>query len=127
MIFHATNFIGNLLASIFKVMTFIHIYYLNTGHCLVKQHCATTVIAESAKFNRCYECIDGGSFLLLLNAPRALQEAQDIFGLDFDFEEFNQYGEDYEEALEEDSEVRGLVSSLQLVKINGFHLSQSWV
>ncbi|XP_038075728.1 transcription elongation factor SPT6-like isoform X2 [Patiria miniata] len=34
----------------------------------------------------------------------ALQEAQDIFGLDFDFEEFNQYGEDYEEALEEDSE-----------------------
>ncbi|XP_041456554.1 transcription elongation factor SPT6-like isoform X2 [Lytechinus variegatus] len=32
----------------------------------------------------------------------ALQEAQDIFGLDFDFDEFEGYGDDYEEAEEEE-------------------------
>ncbi|XP_071501070.1 transcription elongation factor SPT6-like [Diadema antillarum] len=32
----------------------------------------------------------------------ALQEAQDIFGIDFDFEEFDEYGDDYEEAEEEE-------------------------
>ena len=35
---------------------------------------------------------------------RALQEAQDIFGVDFDFEEFDQYGEGSEEE-EEDQDV----------------------
>ena len=30
-------------------------------------------------------------------SPRALQEAQDIFGLEFDFEEFDQYGDEYED------------------------------
>ena len=33
---------------------------------------------------------------------RALQDAQDIFGVDFDFEEFEQYGDDYDEGEEED-------------------------
>lgn len=34
---------------------------------------------------------------------RALQEAQDIFGVDFDFEEFDKYGEeDYDEDEDED-------------------------
>ncbi|XP_063966332.1 transcription elongation factor SPT6-like isoform X1 [Lytechinus pictus] len=32
----------------------------------------------------------------------ALQEAQDIFGLDFDFDEFEGYGDEYEEAEEEE-------------------------
>ena len=35
---------------------------------------------------------------------RALQEAQDIFGVDFDFEEFEQYGE-YDEDEEEEEDV----------------------
>lgn len=36
---------------------------------------------------------------------RALQEAQDIFGVDFDYEEFGKYGEeDYEEEEEEEEE-----------------------
>ena len=38
---------------------------------------------------------------------RALQEAQDIFGVDFNFDEFEQYGDEYEEDEdEEDEEVR---------------------
>ena len=35
---------------------------------------------------------------------RALQEAQDIFGVDFDFDEFEQYGDDYGEDEEEEEE-----------------------
>lgn len=36
---------------------------------------------------------------------RALQEAQDIFGVDFDYDEFGKYGEeDYEEEEEEEEE-----------------------
>ena len=35
---------------------------------------------------------------------RALQEAQDIFGVDFNFDEFDQYGDDYEEDDEDDEE-----------------------
>ena len=35
----------------------------------------------------------------------ALQEAQDIFGVDFDFDEFEQYGEDYDEEEELEEEV----------------------
>ncbi|KAH0952476.1 hypothetical protein HN011_000116 [Eciton burchellii] len=34
----------------------------------------------------------------------ALQEAQDIFGVDFDYDEFGKYGEDYEEEEEEEEE-----------------------
>lgn len=34
----------------------------------------------------------------------ALQEAQDIFGVDFDFDDFEKYGDDYEEDEEEDEE-----------------------
>lgn len=33
---------------------------------------------------------------------RALQEAQDIFGVDFDFDEFEKFGDEYEEEEEED-------------------------
>jgi transcription elongation factor SPT6 len=33
-----------------------------------------------------------------------LQEAQDIFGVDFDYDEFGKYGEDYEEEEEEEEE-----------------------
>ena len=36
---------------------------------------------------------------------RALQEAQEIFGIDFDFEEFEQFGEDEEEEEEDEEEV----------------------
>ena len=35
---------------------------------------------------------------------RALQEAQDIFGVDFNFDEFDQYGDDYEEDEDEEEE-----------------------
>ena len=35
---------------------------------------------------------------------RALQEAQDIFGVDFNFDEFDQYGDDYEEEDEDEDE-----------------------
>lgn len=36
---------------------------------------------------------------------RALQEAQDIFGVDFDYDEFGKYGEeDYEEEEEEEED-----------------------
>ena len=35
---------------------------------------------------------------------RALQEAQDIFGVDFDYEDFNQEGEEYEDDEEEEYE-----------------------
>lgn len=39
---------------------------------------------------------------------RALQEAQDIFGVDFDFDEFEHYGEyDEEEEDEEDEVITG--------------------
>ena len=38
----------------------------------------------------------------------ALQEAQDIFGVDFDFEEFEQYRDDEEELEEEEEEVINL-------------------
>ncbi|XP_058804062.1 transcription elongation factor SPT6 isoform X2 [Phymastichus coffea] len=34
----------------------------------------------------------------------ALQEAQDIFGIDFDYDEFEKYGDDYEEDEEEEEE-----------------------
>ena len=39
---------------------------------------------------------------------RDLQRAQDIFGVDFDFDEFDQYGDEYDEDEddEEDEEVR---------------------
>ena len=36
---------------------------------------------------------------------RALQEAQDIFGVDFDFDEFEQFEEDEEEEEEDEEEV----------------------
>lgn len=36
---------------------------------------------------------------------RALQEAQDIFGVDFDFEEFDQYADYDEDEEEEEDEV----------------------
>lgn len=40
---------------------------------------------------------------------RMLQEAQDIFGVDFDFDEFEQYGgEDYDEEEELEEEVSSL-------------------
>lgn len=35
---------------------------------------------------------------------RALQEAQDIFGVDFDYEDFEKYGEDEYEEDEEDED-----------------------
>lgn len=36
---------------------------------------------------------------------RALQEAQDIFGVDFDYDEFDKYGdEDYDEEEEDDED-----------------------
>ena len=35
---------------------------------------------------------------------RALQEAQDIFGVDFDFDDFDQYEDEYDEAEEEEDE-----------------------
>lgn len=39
-------------------------------------------------------------FICFLN--RALQEAQDIFGVDFDYDDFEKYGEDEYEEDEED-------------------------
>jgi transcription elongation factor SPT6 len=48
-------------------------------------------------------------FLNLISCYRALQEAQDIFGVDFNFEEFDEYNEEDEfeedEDYEEDEEV----------------------
>lgn len=35
---------------------------------------------------------------------RALQEAQDIFGVDFDYDEFEKYDDDYDEEEEEEDE-----------------------
>lgn len=35
---------------------------------------------------------------------RALQEAQDIFGVEFDFDDFEKYGDEYEEDEEEEDE-----------------------
>lgn len=42
--------------------------------------------------------------LLCVFAPcsRALQEAQDIFGVDFDFDEFSKYQDEYDEEMEEE-------------------------
>ncbi|XP_018906474.2 transcription elongation factor SPT6 isoform X2 [Bemisia tabaci] len=37
-------------------------------------------------------------------ADAALQEAQDIFGVDFDFDEFDRYGDEYDEEEEEEEE-----------------------
>jgi len=45
---------------------------------------------------------------------RALQEAQEIFGIDFDFEEFEQFDEDEEEEEEEDEEVSDWLGSLSV-------------
>ena len=42
--------------------------------------------------------------LCVLFACRALQEAQDIFGVDFNFDEFEQYGDEYEEDEDEEEE-----------------------
>lgn len=41
---------------------------------------------------------------------RALQEAQDIFGVDFDMSEFDQYGEEYDEEDEADLEASSKMS-----------------
>lgn len=53
------------------------------------------------------EDVGGAAFLLPLNplilTHRALQEAQEIFGVDFDYDEFEKYNE-YDEELEEDYE-----------------------
>lgn len=35
---------------------------------------------------------------------RALQEAQDIFGVDFDFDDFDKYAEEYDEEDEDEDE-----------------------
>lgn len=40
----------------------------------------------------------------VVHTDKALQEAQDVFGVDFDFTEFEEYGSDYED--EEEEEVR---------------------
>ena len=42
--------------------------------------------------------------LWLFICCRALQEAQDIFGVDFDFDDFDQYEDEYDEAEEEEDE-----------------------
>ena len=42
---------------------------------------------------------------------RALQEAQELFGVDFDFEEFDQYGDVYDDADDDDEDVRELLAS----------------
>lgn len=47
------------------------------------------------------------NFLVIFNIFllfRALQEAQDIFGVDFDYDEFEKYGDDYEEEEEEEED-----------------------
>lgn len=47
--------------------------------------------------------LDKKEYLFLIY--RALQEAQDIFGVDFDYDEFGKYGEeDYEEEEEEEED-----------------------
>lgn len=47
--------------------------------------------------------LDNKEYLFLVR--RALQEAQDIFGVDFDYDEFGKYGEeDYEEEEEEEED-----------------------
>lgn len=38
----------------------------------------------------------------ILFISSALQEAQDIFGVDFDYDEFDKYGDEYDEEDEED-------------------------
>ncbi len=38
----------------------------------------------------------------MLNLSRALQEAQDIFGVDFDYDEFDKYDQEEEEEEDED-------------------------
>lgn len=40
----------------------------------------------------------------IIHSDHALQEAQDIFGVDFDFQEFEQYDEEYSEEEEEEEE-----------------------
>ena len=43
----------------------------------------------------------------VVHTDKALQEAQDVFGVDFDFTEFEDYGSEYED--EEEEEVKCLV------------------
>lgn len=40
----------------------------------------------------------------VVHTDKALQEAQDVFGVDFDFNEFDEFGSEYED--EEEEEVR---------------------
>lgn len=54
----------------------------------------------SLHYKSCFDC----QFLVKLFF-RALQEAQDIFGVDFDYDEFDKYGdEDYDEEEEDDED-----------------------
>ncbi|XP_074640844.1 transcription elongation factor SPT6-like [Tubulanus polymorphus] len=57
----------------------------------------------------------------IIHNDRTLQQAQDIFGVDFDFDEFKQYGDDYdeEEELEEEYEDEEDESSRQRAKKTG--------
>lgn len=46
-----------------------------------------------------------GEIIIWSLYSRALQEAQDIFGVDFDYDEFDKYGEeDYDEEDEDEDE-----------------------
>ena len=56
-----------------------------------------------------YQNIMVNAFILLFF--RALQEAQELFGVDFDFEEFDQYGDVYDDADDDDDDVRELLAS----------------
>lgn len=38
----------------------------------------------------------------MVHSDKALQEAQDVFGVDFDFTEFEDFGSDYEDEEEEE-------------------------
>ena len=52
-------------------------------------------------------------YVCLCVCCRALQEAQEIFGIDFDFDEFEQYDED-----EEDDDIDDDVNILQFVVLH---------
>lgn len=42
--------------------------------------------------------------MCILTIHRALQEAQDIFGVDFDFDDFDKYEDEYEDEEEEEED-----------------------
>lgn len=65
-----------------------------------------TVVIKISPFTTNLVFIGSSFFFLKITIVfRALQEAQDIFGVDFDYDEFDKYGdEDYDEEEDDDED-----------------------